>query len=190
MIQRSYALGHHGFFYLDGSVITIPAAGTGSVAGASSRTNKPDPTDPLYVDVGAIADWSDDIKSMGDEKVYKPAPGRMMHYDTIEKGAEYTKKFTTQELLPLAVQAMYRTQQNLAAAGGAFNPLSAPPLRGWFHTELYDQSNLFIMNLDLYGVLRVTGGWSSKEGGLVKPQWELNVLFSTLNVGLLTNSNV
>ena len=188
MIQKSYALGHHGFFYPDGSVITIPAAGTGSVAGASSRTNKPDPTDPLYVDIGAIADWQDDIKSMGDEKVYKPSPGRLQHYDTIEKGAEFTKKFTTQELIALAVQIMYRTSQNLAAAGGVFNPLSAAPLKGWFHTELYDQNNVFAMNLDLYGLLRITGGWASKEGGLVKPNYELNVLYSSLNVGLLSTN--
>ena len=77
MIQLgSYALGRHGFFYPDGSIITIPAAGTGSVAGASSRTNKPDPTDPLYIDLGACDDWQDDIKSSGDEKIWKPSPGR------------------------------------------------------------------------------------------------------------------
>lgn len=190
MIQRSYALGHHGFFYPDGSLITIPAAGTGSTAAASGRYNKPDPTDPLYTDVGKVVDWSHDVKSMGDEKIYAPTPGIIQLYDVIEKGAEMTIKFTSQEVNPLAIQAMYRTQQQLGQAGGAFNPISAPPLHGWFHTELYDQNNIFIENLDVYCLFRITGGWSSKEGAPLKPQYELNVLYSTLNVGSLTSSAV
>jgi hypothetical protein len=188
LILGSYSLGHHGFFFREGDAITIPAANTGSIAGPASRTNKPDPTDPLYQDIGAIADWSDETKSLGDEKIYKPSPGRMQHYDSVEKGAEFTKKFTAQEIQALAMEIFYRTKQKLTSAGGVFNPLSAAPRRGWFHTELYDQNDTFVFNLDLYGLLRITGGMGSKEGSVVKPNYELTVLYSTLNVGLLATT--
>jgi hypothetical protein len=186
MIQLgSYALGRHGFFYPDGSIITIPAAGTGSVAGASSRTNKPDPTDPLYIDLGACDDWQDDIKSSGDEKIWKPSPGRRQLYQVIEKGAEATIKMTTEEMQAFAAQVYYRTSQKLTQIGGnqQFNPLSAPPMNGWFHQECYDQYNAFAFSYDVYSLIRITGGMASKEGGIIKPQWEINVLFSTLNTG-------
>ena len=182
----SYALGKHAFFYREGDVITVPSAG--STAAAASRTNKPDATDPLFIDLGAIADWSDDVKSLGDEKILKPSPGRMQLYDLIEKGAEMMIKLTAEELQALSYELYYRTSQKLTSAGGVFNPISAPPRKGWLHTELYDQNNNFVSNLDAYGLLRITGGIASKEGGVVKPQYELNVLYSTLNVGLISNT--
>jgi hypothetical protein len=183
----SYAVGKHGFFFRDGDTITIPASG--SSAGASSRTNKPDPTDPLYLDVGAIADWDDSgFKSMGDEKIYKPMPGRMQLYDIIEKGAEGMFKFTTEDISALAMEVFFRTSQKLTSAGGVYNPLSAPPRKGWFHMEHYDQNNAFMLNLDVYVMLRIVGGMASKEGSVIKPQWEANVLYSSFNVGLINNS--
>lgn len=184
----SYAPGRHCFFFQDGQNITVPAAGTGSVNGAATRTNKPDPTDPLYVDLGAIDDWTDDVKSNGDVKVYRSVPGQRALYDVIEKGADGMSKFTTQELMAYAVSVFYRTTQLLTAAGGQFNPNSAASVRGWFHTELYDQYNNFFASVDQYGKLRITGGWGTKEGEIVKPQWELTWLYSTLNTGLLNNA--
>jgi hypothetical protein len=183
-----YALGRHAFFYPDGQIITVPAAGTGSVAGASSRTNKPDPTDPLYIDTGAIDDWTDDFKSNGDEKIYRAAPGRRVLYNIVEKGADGMYKWTTQEIIAYAVATMYRTSQALTSAGGQFNPNSATPKTGWLHFELYDQNNNFFGSVDQYGLLRIVGGWETKEGGIIKPQWELNCFYSTLNTGLLNNS--
>jgi hypothetical protein len=187
ILLGSYALGRHVYFYPDGQIITIPAAGTGSTAAASSRTNKPDPTDPLYMDLGAIDDWSDEFKTMGDEKVYKPSPGRRQLYTIIEKGAEGMVKVTTQEIQALTWEIFYRTSQVLTQNAGMqqFNPLSAPPKTGWMHTELYDQSNNFATSMDLYSMLRITGGIASKEGGIVKPVWEFNVLYSTLNTGVV-----
>lgn len=185
IILGSYALGRHGYFYPDGTVITIPAAGTGSVAGASSRTNKPDPTDPLYINLGACDDWQDDIKSAGDEKIWKPSPGLRQLFQIIEKGAEGMIKYTSQEMQAFAAQVFYRTSQKLTQVGGTqqFNPISAPPMNGWFHQECYDQANAFAFSFDTYCLIRVTGGIASKEGGIVKPAFEVNMLYSSLNTG-------
>ena len=184
----SYALGRHAFFFRENDLITIPAAGTGSVAGAATRTNKPDPTDPLYIDLGACDDWQDEWKSLGDEKVYKPSPGQRQLYDLIEKGAEGMIKLTTQEIQAFAWEVFYRTSQKLTQVGGTqqFNPNSAIRKRGWFHQECYDQANNFAFSFDVFGVIRITGGVASKEGGLVKPQWEINALYSTLNTGAVS----
>ena len=184
----SYAVGKHAFFFRDGDTITIPAAGTGSSAGASGRNNKPDPTDPKYNDLGAIADWEHMIKTMGDEKILKPSPGLMQLYNIVEKGAEGMIKFTLEEISALSLELMYRTSQKLTSAGGVYNPISAPPRTGWLHTELYDQNNNFFANLDVYGMLRMTGGFSSKEGSILKPNLEFNIFWNTLNVGLVNNN--
>ena len=181
----SYSLGRHAFFYRLGDVITIPAAGTGSTAAAASRTNKPDPTDPLYIDLGAIADWEDTFKSIGDEKIYKPSPGLLQLYQIIEKGAEGMIKCTTQEVSAFAVECFYRTSQKLTTGGGQqqFNPISAPCKEGWFHQECYDQANNFAFSFDVWCKCRITGGWGSKEGAIIKPQYQIDVLYSTLNTG-------
>ncbi len=97
-------------------------------------------------------------------------------------------KFTTEQVSAFAMECFYRTSQKLTSAGGQFNPNSAQPRRGWLHTELYDQNDVFFAALDLWGKVRVTGGVSGKDGGLVKPQFEFVVFYSALNTGLLNNS--
>jgi hypothetical protein len=189
---QSTALGNNIYFYRQGDVITVPAAG--SAAGAATRNNKPDATDPLYNSLDVVNDWEWDIKSMGDEKVYAPSPGRMQLYDLIEKGAEAMLKFSTPILQGLAVEIFYRTYSaaaggnKITGAGGVFNPLTAPPQYGWIHTELYDNNNVFSQSLDVYGVLRITGGFASKDGSIVQPKFEFNVLYSPQAVGLANNS--
>ena len=183
--NQSTPLGKHAFFFRDGDLITIPA--TGSAAGVSGRNNKPDATDPNYNDLDVVEDWSWDNKSMGDEKVNAPSPGRMQAYDLVEKGSELMLKWTSPILQGIAIEIFLRTSQKLTSAGGIFNPNTAPPRKGWIHTELYDNNNNFAMNLDVYGVLRITGGIASKEGTILRPQYEFNVLYSTQAVGLLNN---
>ena len=78
--------------------------------------------------------------------------------------------------------------QGAVPAGGVFTPLSAPPKYGWLHTELYDNNNNFAWSLDLFVLLRITGGMASKEGAILRPQFEANILYSTQNVGLLNNA--
>ena len=183
---QSTALGKHVYFFRQGDNITVPAAGC--AAGAATRTNKPDATDPNYLSLQVVDDWTWDVKSMGDEKIWAPSPGRLQLYDLQEKGAEAMLKFSTPILQALGVEIFYRTSAELTAAGGVFTPLSAPPKYGWLHTELYDNNNNFAWSLDLFVLLRITGGMASKEGAILRPQFEANILYSTQNVGLLNNA--
>ena len=189
---QSTALGKQAFFFREGDNITIPAAG--SNAGAASRTNRPDATDPLYQQLQTVDDWEWDIKTMGDEKVYAPSPGRMQLFDIVEKGAEAMVKFSTNQIQGLSVEVFYRTYSaagggnKITSAGGVFVPLACKPQRGWLHTELYDNDNNFALSLDVYGLLRITGGIASKEGAILRPKFEFNMLYSALAAALANNS--
>ena len=183
---KSTALGKHAYFFREGDNITVPAAG--NAAGAASRTNRPDATDPLYNNLNVIDDWTWTNKTMGDEKVYAPSPGLMQLYDIIEKGAELGLEFSTPVLQGIAVEIFMRTSAELTSAGGVFNPNSAKPRKGWLHCELYDNDNTFSVSLDVYGLLRITDGVKSKEGSILRPKFEFAVLYSTQNVGLINNS--
>ena len=189
---QSTALGKNAYFFRQGDNITIPAVG--NAAGAATRYNRPDATDPLYNQLLLVDDWEWDIKTMGDEKVLAPSPGRMQRMDLIEKGAEADIKFSTNQIQGLAVELFYRTYSaagggsKITSAGGTFNPLAAPPQYGWLHTELYDNNNQLGWSLDVYGILRITGGMASKEGAILRPKFEFNVLYSPQAVGLVNNS--
>ena len=183
---QSTALGRHVYFFREGDAITIPAVGC--AAGAATRTNKPDATDPAYIDLQVVDDWQDEIKSMGDEKIWAPSPGRLQLYDIQETGAEGMFKFSTPVLQGLGVEIFYRNSVALTSAGGTFVPMSGPPRKGWIHTELYDNNNNLGWSLDVYVLLRITGGIASKEGAILRPQFEANVLYSAQNIGLLNNS--
>ena len=183
---QSTALGKHVFFFRVGDIFTVPAAGC--AAGAATRNNKPDATDPAYIDLQVVNDWNWDIKSMGDEKIVAPSPGRLQLYDIQEKGAEAMIKFSTPILQGLIVELFYRNSTALTSAGGTFVPMSGPPRKGWIHTELYDNNNNLAWTLDVYVLLRVTGGMESKDGAILRPQFEANILYSNQNIGLLNNS--
>ncbi len=175
LILGTYALGKHAWIFREGDPFTVPAPGT------AGRTSKPDATDPAYIDIGAIESWEDDISGGQDQEVWQPSPGRLVLQDAIEIKAKHTCKFTTGQLSPFALEAFYRTTQKLDSNATQFNPMSARLRRVWFHTQLYDQDDVQRLSLDLFGRIKVMGGMKSADGGIVKPEFELLVLYSTLN---------
>ena len=179
LVLGVYSLGKHAWVFRDGDPFTVPAPGT---AGAES---KPDATDPAYIDIGAIEDWEDDVSGGQDQEVWRPSPGRLVLKDVLEIKAKFMCKFTTGDLSPFALEAFYRTSQKLTSASTQFNPMSAKLRKVWFHTQLYDQDDNLRLSLDLYGRIKVTGGIKSNEGALLKPTWELLVLYSSLATAAL-----
>lgn len=174
-----YILGKHAWFFREGSAYTVPEAGTCAVE------SKPDASDPAYIDLGAIEEWEDDVSGGTDIEVWRPSPGQLRLKDIIEVKPKMMVKFTTGELGPLAVESLYRTSQSIDTETLQFNPLSGRLRKGWFHTQLYDQDDNLKISMDLWGRLKCTGGMKSAEGTLVKPTWELLVLYSSLNTAAL-----
>lgn len=185
-ILGSYALGKHAYFFREGDAITVPA--TGSAAGAATSSNQPAASDPAYINLGPILSWEDDFKSGKTEEVWGPSPGKLQLLDEIDLKVMQKAKFDTEQVTALALEVFYRTSTKLTTASVQFNPNNAPTRRGWLHTELYDQNNNFFGAMDLWGRIRVTGGVLGKDGGLMKPTFEMTVYFSALNVAVLANS--
>jgi hypothetical protein len=179
LILGVYALGKHGWFIREGDAFTLPAPGV------TAAESKPDSESPEYIDIGAIEDWEDDVSGGQDLEVWRPSPGRLVLKDVLEIKPKLTCKFTTGELSPLAFESFYRTTQKLDSEAAQFNPLSGKLRKGWFKTQLYDQDDNLVLNMDLWGRLKCTGGVKSSDGGLVKPTWELLVLYSSLNTAAL-----
>lgn len=175
LVLGTYSLGKHGWIFREGDAFTLAAPG---VCAAEA---KPDADDPAFIDIGAIEDWEDDISGGQDLEVWRPSPGRLVLKDVLEIKVNYLVKFTTGEVSPFALEAFYRTTQKLDNTSVQFNPLSAKLRKVWFHTQLYDQDDQLRLTLDLWGRIKVTGGIKSAEGALVKPTWELRVLYSSLN---------
>lgn len=182
LIIGSYALGRHCFFFREGDAYTVPAAGVCAV------NSKPDATDPAYNDFGAIVDWAESFKVGKTEEVWAPSPGRLQLLDEIDTKTKQMLTFTTEQVSALALEIFYRTSTELTSAGGQFNPNTAQPRRGWLHTELYDEYDNFFSSLDLWGRMRCTGGVEGKDGGLMKPNFEFTVYYSSLATGLINNS--
>ncbi len=179
LVLGVYALGKHGWFFREGDAYTEPSAGT------CAAESKPDAEDPAYIDIGAIEDWEDDVSGGQDVEVWRPSPGRLVLKDVLEIKPKFTAKFTTGEMGPLAVESFYRTSQKLDGSSVQFNPLSGRLRKGWFHSQLYSQDDVLISSMDLWGRLKCTGGIKSSDGSLVKPTWELLVLYSSLNTASL-----
>lgn len=175
LVLGVYALGKHAHVFREGDAFTVPSADTCSVS------SKPGATDPAFIDVGAIESWEHNVEGGGEQEVWAPSPGRLQLLDVLETKAKMTVKFTTGQMSPFAVEAFYRTSQKLDETSTQFNPLTARPRKVWFHTELYDQDDVLQMTLDLWGRIKVTGGMKSSDGAIVKPEFELLVLYSALN---------
>ncbi|HEX3855965.1 MAG TPA: hypothetical protein VHY30_01570 [Verrucomicrobiae bacterium] len=179
MQLNTVAPGQHAWFFRAGDAITVAAAG-GSVNGAATNSNKPDPSDPLYIWLGQMNDWEDDIKG-SDIEIWGPSPGRMQLTNIIENKVKAMSKFTTQQMGALAAEIFYRNQAEMTSATAQFNKLSGTARQGWLHMQRYDQNNAVWLTEDQWCILRITGGVKSKEGAIIEPTWEAITLYSLLN---------
>lgn len=174
MIQQSYIIGSHLWFFREGDAFTVPGAGT------CAQESKPGiaPTlDAGWIDLGAIESW-DPAVAQTDHKLYAPAPGKLVLKDFLENKQELTIKAVTNDLTGFVIETMFRAAQELQGAQTQFNPLSSVTKRGWLHVQQYDQNNNSFMNLDLWGRLRASGKFN---GDPTKPEWEFFMLYSSQN---------
>lgn len=169
------ALATHAFFFREGDAFTQPEAGT------CARESKPGADDEAWLSLGTIETAEDSISDEEEKTVWAPVPGHLVKKDIITTKQGLTIKLTSNELTPLAVEAFYRTSQDLDSESDQFNPLSAVPRKGWLKLQRYDQDDVEQFVIDLWGRLKVTGGFKGGGGELVAPEFEFETLYSTLN---------
>jgi hypothetical protein len=175
------SLGSHAKFFRDGSAFTVPNPG-----GTTSRTAKPDITDPAWIDFGEINNLAITPSSNVDE-IYAPSPGVLELYDVIENKRKLEFKFDAEELSFLSFELAFKCKP-LTVAGGNYNPGAGKIIKGWIHVEQYDQNadddsdpvNVF----DCYVFLKMDGDLKADENH-VKTSILATKLQSNLNVGSL-----
>lgn len=171
----SYIIGSHLMFFREGSAYTLLAPG--GICGAAA---KPDPTDPAWLQLGACEKCEPDV-AQKETKLWAPSPGRLVLSDILETQQELSLKVTTNQVSAFTMESMLRTSQQLGGAQQQFNPLTAISRRGWLHIQCYDETDTLFLTMDMWVRLRAKGKF---DEDVVKPEWDIFMLYNTLNTGL------
>ncbi len=178
-------IGTKNLFFREGAAVSVPAAGTGSVAGPASATNKPDVTDPLYQNIGPVKFT---VSQTGKTEDYmSPSPGAYTLEDEIPLSRGQTLKGKLEKVSNLSM-ALRDSASAIPSTGvgGVYNPLSsAPNIRGWLHIEEYDQNDVLVNTIERWVSMRASGDTNLDDKASETPI-EAKVLQSTLNVGNLS----
>jgi len=177
IIRNTYVIGTHVYFFPEGANFTLPEPG-----GTVGRESKPDGKDPGWYDLGVIQDSEDQVSSTSIE-IWKPSPGHLELYDEKEVKKKLTIKFKAGELSPVALQAIYQSQQ-LTEQSTQFNPLRGKSVKGFIQIQRYNSDDdSQVMLLTLYVKLKVTSPVKFSGDALVETDFEALMLQSSQNVG-------
>lgn len=178
MNLASYIIGAHLWFFREGDAFTKPEAG---VCGVESKPGIEPEMDPGWLDLGAVESIEPTV-SQEEHKLWRPAPGRLVLKDVLENKQEMSWKVVTNDVGPLAMECFMRTSAKLGGAQSQYNPLSAISRRGWVHVQMYDQDNALWNSLDMWCRVRCAMKFTGEP---TKPEWDLFLLYSTLNTGAI-----
>lgn len=183
---KSLALTRHAKFFREGDALALPGTGPGGVGSvnlpAIAGVNVlPDPADAAWIDFDIIEDYEDKITDEKKTAVWQGIPGQLVKADEITTMQGMESVMTTSRLTSLAMEAFYRSNNNLSPESYQFAPLAVPPRRGWIAFVDYGQDNAQVVLGNIFCVLRVTGGMKSGKGELIMPQFTATWLYSQLN---------
>src|SRR5689334_5436137 len=137
MVAATMLVGTHMWFFREGDAFVKPAPGLCAAetdlggAGNGKPGITPD-FDAGWIDVGTV-EACELTATQTDHKLWKPSPGRLVLKDLIETQQEMTGKITVNDVSPLAVETMFRTNTKLGGAQKQFVPLGAVSRKGWSH---------------------------------------------------------
>ena len=183
MDTKSIIVGSHALFFVEGDAITVPGASICAVdskpgIGASVGNG----LDPAWFDLGTV-ESADPTIAQSDHELWKPSPGRLVLKDILENQQKLTWKIMTNDFGPFAVEAGFRSSTRLTGAQKQFTPLSAISKRGWLHLQHYDHTDTLILTIDQWCRLRPVWKFDATP---TKPEWEVFMLYSTLNTGAIS----
>lgn len=175
IIEESKAVGAQVWFCREGKAFTSPSSGTAGVAAI------PDADDDAWVSIGRIEAWENSFLADDEVDVYDSSVGRLDLADSIPVKQALQFKFTTNVITALAVGLFFRTSAELAADDFQFNPLSGVSPRGWLKIQNYDHNSDLILAADIWGRVKVSGGFKGGNGELVKPEFMFKMFKNALN---------
>ena len=180
MQQQVEILGAHLYAFRDGSAFTVPEAGT------ASRTSKPGPTDPAWIDQGIV----DVIVQPQQEEleVWAPSPGVKQLEDVIPNKRQLNLQIKKTELDNMTLELLWGAEElpNSPTAGGQFNPMEmgANGSKWWLKLQYYGRAGTNLITVDLYCFVKYDGDFAPGEAA-VETQLLARTLRSTLNTGTL-----
>lgn len=173
------------FTYANEGDDVVSGADTGgsvTKTGTAGRESLPHDSDTKWQSVGVTQEVSVNRSSEVLE-VWQPNPGHLELYDAIETKRQVTMKFTSQELTPLAVQALFGTA-DLTSASTDYTPLAGATIKGWLRVKQYDHDDNLFNTVWLYGHLTIDGDLAF-NGTLLQCPFVFRRLSSTKAKGLL-----
>lgn len=151
------------------------------------RNNKPPAASDVWEEVGIIRSESSENGAEAVD-IWRPAPGRKVLDDSIISAQQLTLTYTVDEVSPL-VYEMLHGANNIDPTTGGYVPLSQGSfVKGWFKAQQYDNNDILINVLDVYGVARLAG--AVENGDTTTPsnyQLQIRVLRSPHNSGKVSN---
>lgn len=183
MLSQPRIIGNHVFFYKDGLNITQPAPG--SANGASGRTNKPLPIDPLFVEL-AKCDKLTGKHSKDEKIVFVPNPSRLAPHTVLINKRQITLDFDSQDLSSLTFELLFGFNPVQLAVGGTgqYNPDTEGAVTGWLHVEQFGQdSDVTPVNVFDHYVYLSLGGDVSFDDNVIKTSFSSLMLISQFNTG-------
>lgn len=176
LTTEAAVLGWQVKFFKKGSAFTVPTSGT------ASKTALPGEADPAWVDIPDIAELT--ITPSSDKiEVFKPSPGRKRLDDVISTKDKLAIKFKSQEISPIAIQALFKSG-TLTGASTGFTLMQGVQLKGWLWVKAYNQDDVKIFEFPVYVHLELTGDVTGGDA-LVEFEFEGMVLNNPLNVGII-----
>jgi hypothetical protein len=176
LTTEAAVLGWQVKFFKNGSAFTVPTSGT------ASKTALPGEADPAWVDIPDIAELS--MTPSSDKiEVYKSSPGRKVLDDVIATKDKLAIKFKSQEVSPIALQALFKSG-TLTGASTSFTIMAGTQLKGWLYVKAYNADNVKIFEFPVFVHLELTGDVTGGDA-LVEFEFEGLVLNNPLSVGTI-----
>lgn len=175
LITEAMLLGSSAFFFREGVAFTVPSAGT------CAAEAKPGAADPVWISLGPVT--AAEVAEAAGEAVeqWAPLPGRLRRKNIFRTKEKIDLDLTVNEVTPLALQAIFRTEALAGATNEVANPLEGGTLRGWLKLQLYDQADTLRFALDQWCELRVNGAASIDPGKLLEVKFSASGLHSSHN---------
>jgi hypothetical protein len=144
-----------------------PASGpraitTGTHIGFSRNAKTSVPSS--FTDIGTVSRFSPAVARK--ERIVEgpiDAGGRIVTKDIIEYGHMFNFTAHVEDVSPLLFESLFQTAASLAA-GSTFTPQAGVTLKGWVQIKEYDEQDLEIWNVKMYGRIAINSITTGGEG--------------------------